>query len=216
MAASPTIPREKLPSYIESVTAAAVLGCGILVRAPEWTMFDPERGGDVSGRYCLNTAEVAEVEALKARPDWMVVLSGAFERPFGYKDPTGRLVPARDPELRASIVKHLTSRIERARSHGVRTALVEWACMGEEVGNEEKAGWTRWHNKILSEMAASIPGTAVIKPNEKVCVHSDPTGSPTAEKEVAWGNEVHPVDREWLWNVQLGPELLAASWNPAN
>jgi peptidoglycan/LPS O-acetylase OafA/YrhL len=212
MAAAPKIPRDKLPPYIESVTTAGVLGCGILVRAPEWTMFDPDRGGDVPGAYCLDSAEVAEVEALKARPDWMVVFSGGFERPFGYKDRTGRLVPARDPELRASIVKHLSSRVERARAHGVRTALVEWACMGEEAGNTEKAGWTRWHNKILSEVAASIPGTAIIEPNDKVCVNSDPTGSPTPDKERAWGHEVHPKDLEWLWNVQLGPELLAASF----
>lgn len=210
-AAFPKIPRKDLPPYIESVTVAGVLGCGVLVRAPEWTMYDPARGGDVSGRYCLDTAEVAEVRALRAHPDWMVLFSGGFERPFAYKDSTGRLVPARDPRIRASIVTHLTMRIERARAAGVRTALVEWACMGEEVGDEEKAGWTRWYNAILREVADSIPGTVVIEPNARVCVNSDPTGAPTPEKEAAWGHEVHPVDLRWLWNVQLGPELLAAS-----
>lgn len=210
-AAHPKIARSRLPPYIESVTVAGVLGCGILVRAPEWTMYDPARGGDVSGAYCVDTAEVAEIEALRASPDWMVLFSGGFERPFGYKDRDGRLVPARDPELRASIVEHLTSRIERARTAGTRTALVEWACMGEEVGDEEKAGWTRWHNAILAEVAASIPGTLLLKPNANVCVDADPLGAPTPAKERAWGYEVHPVDLEWLWNVQLGPELLAAS-----
>lgn len=83
--------------------------------------------------------------------------------------------------------------------------------MGEEVGDEEKAGWTRWYNAILREVADSIPGTVVIEPNARVCVNSDPTGAPTPEKEAAWGHEVHPVDLRWLWNVQLGPELLAAS-----
>ena len=64
-AAFPKIPRKNLPSYIDSVTVAGVLGCGILVRAPEWTMWDPNRGGDVSGDYCIDTAEVAEFLELR-------------------------------------------------------------------------------------------------------------------------------------------------------
>jgi peptidoglycan/LPS O-acetylase OafA/YrhL len=210
-AAHPPVPREELPPYIESVTLAGVLGCGILVRAPGWTLYDPERGGLVSGAYCRETAEVAEVEALRARPDWMVLFSGGFERPHDYRAPDGRMLPARHPDIRAAVVEHLTARVERARAAGTRTALVEWACPGIEVGDAVLAEATRWHNTILREVAASVPGTITIPPSEAVCIDGDATGRPTPDKERAWGFEVHPVDRGWLWGVQIGPALLAAS-----
>lgn len=210
-AAHPPVPRDELPHYIESVTLAGVLGCGILVRAPGWTLYDPERGGLVSGAYCQETAEVAEVQALRARPDWMVLFSGGFERPHDYRAPDGRMLRARHPDIRAAVVEHLTARIERARAAGTRTALVEWACPGIEVGDAELAEATRWHNTILREVAAAIPGTITIPPSEAVCIDGDATGRPTPAKERAWGYEVHPVDRRWLWGVQIGPALAAAS-----
>lgn len=209
-AAHPPVPRHELPPSIDSVTLAGVLGCGILVRAPGWTMIDPDRGGRVDGSYCEETAEVAEVRALQAGADWMVVFSGGFERPFDYEAPDGRVLPARHPEIRAAVIEHLSARVERARAHGVRTALVEWSCPGEEVGNAEMNAATRWHNDLLREVAGSIPGTITVAPSEQVCIGGDPAGEPTPEKERAWGYEVHPEDRGWLWNVQIGPVLDAA------
>ncbi len=43
----------------------------------------------------------------------------------------------------------------------------------------------------------------------------DATGAPTAAKARAWGSDdrVHVVDRgrAWVWRVEIGPALLAAS-----
>jgi len=48
-----------------------------------------------------------------------------------------------------------------------------------------------------------------------VCVDADPGGAPTAVKAKAWGtpDRVHVTDRgqAWVWNVQIGPALWAAS-----
>ena len=208
-AAHPPIPRKDLPPYIDSVIDAGVLGSGVLVRAPGWTMIDPDRGGRVSGEYCIDSAEAAEILALKSKPDWMVLFSGAFERPFDYEAPDGKVYPARSQTIRDGVVEQLTFRVERARAAGVRTALVEWSCSSLEIGDAEAAEWTRWHNTILREVAASIPGTITIPPSDAVCVDGDPAGSPTPAKDKAWGHEVHPVDLVWLWSVQLGPTLLA-------
>jgi peptidoglycan/LPS O-acetylase OafA/YrhL len=210
MAAHPVVRPEELPPHIAEVILAGVLGCGVLVRAPGWTLVDPVRG-EVSGDYCIESAEVAEVTALESAPDWMVLFSGGFERPYPYKAPDGRVLPARHPEIRTAVAEHLTSRIMRAHRKGVRTALVEWACPGPDVGDETLAEATRWHNAILREVAASTPGTITIPPNHDVCIDGDAAGRPTPEKDRAWGYEVHPVDRAWLWDVHLGRALLEAS-----
>lgn len=93
----------------------------------------------------------------------------------------------------------------------MRTALVEWSCAPGEASDPFLVEGTRWYNDLIREVATARPGTISIPPNERVCVNADPTGEPTEEKNRAWGYEVHPADREWLWNVQIGPALWAAS-----
>ncbi|NLA36056.1 MAG: hypothetical protein GX868_10280 [Actinobacteria bacterium] len=210
-AAHPPVPRRELPSYIGSVTTAGVLGCGILVRAEGWTMFDPDRGGFVDGSYCRETAEVAEQRLLASEPDWMVVFSGAFERPFRYRGPDGAMHEPRDPTIRAEVARLLTARIDRAAAHGVRTAILEWSCAPGEASDPDAVEGTIWYNTLIREVAQSRPGTITIPPTERVCMDADPTGEPTVEKNKAWGYEVHPADRGWLWTVQIGPALFAAS-----
>lgn len=215
------VDQDELPDHIAVVANAGVLGCGLLVRTPGWMVNSPAHGGLVDGSYCrgAGSAEDAEVIGLSARPDWLVITSGGYEQAHAYRSPDGRMLPARDPEIRRAVTDALELRIERANAHGTRVALLEFACPGREPGETGWDEFTRtsieWHNSILEEVAAANPGTITIPPSTDVCSDGDAAGRPTPAKAEAWGTDdrVHVTDRGqgWVWQVQIGPALWAAS-----
>jgi hypothetical protein len=211
----------ELPDHIGVVANAGVLGCGLLVRTEGWMVDNPSRGGLVEGSYCRGdgSAEEAERLALSARPDWLVITSGGYEQSHAYRTPDGRMLPAHHPEIRQAIKDALELRIERANAEGTRVALLEFACPGRLPGEPGWDEFTResieWHNSNLREVAAAHPGTITIPPDGSVCVDGDAAGRPTPEKAEAWGtpDRVHVTDsgQAWVWQVQIGPALWAAS-----
>ena len=213
--------RSELPGYIGVVANAGVLGCGVLVRTVGWMVDNPARGGLVDGSYCRGerSAEAAEILGLSARPDWLVITSGGYEQSHAYLAPDGSILPANGPEIRQAVKDALGDRIARANASGTRVALLEFVCPGRRPGEPNAEEFTResieWHNSNLREVAAEHPGTITIPATDRVCVDADPGGAPTAVKAKAWGtpDRVHVTDRgqAWVWNVQIGPALWAAS-----
>jgi len=215
------VKRGELPGYIAAVANAGVLGCGVLVRTPGWMVDNPARGGLVDGSYCRakGSAEDAEIIGLAAHPDWLVITSGGYEQSHSYRTPDGRMVPPDSPEIRQGVKDALGLRIARANAQGTRVALLEFACPGRKRGAPGWDEFTRasieWHNSNLREVAEAHPGTIVIPPSDRVCVGGDAAGAPTPEKAKAWGSadRVHVTDRGqgWVWKVQIGPALWAAT-----
>jgi len=215
------VKRSELPDYIGSVANAGVLGCGVLVRTPGWMVDNPARGGLVDGSYCRGpgSADDAEATGLSASPDWLVITSGGYEQSHRYQTPDGRMLPPDDPEVRQAVQDALHLRIQRANERGTRVALLEFACPGRLRGEPGWDEFTRasieWHNTNLREVAAAHPGTITIPPSADVCRGGDAAGTPTTAKATAWGSDdrVHVTDRGqgWVWQVQIGPALWAAS-----
>jgi hypothetical protein len=218
--------RSELPSFIGRVANAGVLGCGVLVRSEGWMVNNPSRGGLVDGSYCRGdrSAEAAEILGLAARPDWLVITSGGYEQSHEYRTPDGLMVPANSPEIRQAVKDALDLRIRRANAQGTRVALLEFVCPGRRPGEPGFDEFTQesigWHNSNLRETAAQHPGTITIPATAEVCVGADPAGVPTPDKAAAWGtpDRVHVTDRgqRWVWNVQIGPALWAASVTTAS
>ena len=129
------------------------------------------------------------------------------------------MLPPNDPEIRQAVQDALDIRIKRANENGTRVALLEFVCPGRQPGEPAWDEFTResieWHNSNLREVAAAHPGTITIPASAEVCIDGDAAGTPTPAKAEAWGadDRVHVTDegQGWVWNVQIGPALWAAS-----
>lgn len=196
------------PGYVTRIETAAVLSCGVL-SVLGYTAVDVENDGADAFGLCHLQAQ-KELSGLATRPNWMVLFSGGWEHlpwlPPGATEP----LPARSPELRAAILNELVRRANGAASFGTRTAFVAWACPSG-VSPTRTGDYIKWYNDILSEAVGSVPGSMVVWPTERVCAGGDPAGFPTGEKNAAFADGYHPVDKRWLWQDWLGPAIHGQS-----
>lgn len=202
-AAFPTPSPWELPPTIASVAMHARIGCGVLASTGARPVDTHAEGASPD---CGDQART-ELEGLGARPDWMVVFSGAWEH-LTWNLPDGRVMPAGSPELRHELFSNLAGRAQFAAQFGTRTAFVAWVCP-TGVRPERQGTYAHWYNSILRDAARAVPGSIVIEPTDRVCVGGDAGGVPTAEKSAAFVDH-HPVDKAWTWQVWLGPALDAA------
>lgn len=196
------------PWYLSRVDVAAVPACGLLSSAG-WTAVDVENDRPDSFGLCPTQA-LREIGGLRRHPNWMVMFSGGWEHlPW---IPPGATTPlaARSPEMRTAIFDELVRRASGALAIGTRTAFVTWVCPAG-VTPTRSGDYVIWYNDILREVTRTVPGTIVIEPTDRVCVNGDAAGMPTAEKNAAFGGAYHPQDKAWLWQVWLGPVLIANS-----
>lgn len=207
---------DQLPKGIGSVDSRAIIGCGLLA-AEGWSY---ERGGtggplEPAAEACRQQPE-AERRGLQSKPDVVLLFPGAWEW-SKVRSPSGRIVPARGPEMAGILHARLLRRIQAAHAVGARFVLVQWSCPGSKAaGVRRDDGYIRWINGVIDDAAASGRRAGamvdVLEPNVAVCRDADPTAAPTPAKVAATDDEVHITSTDggrWIWEAWLGPALLA-------
>lgn len=186
------------------------MGCGLVPHG--WAFEMPEREDRFYPDRCVHQPKAQET-GLEAGPDVVMLWVGAWDV-FDQRRPDGTLFRNGSDAYGFLVRTWLQERIDRNRSVGVATVLVEVPCFGTRDGELRTLEAVDWFNDQVRMVANSNPGwVRTIQPEKALCRDGKP------DVENADGDPVRPdglhfdeAGREWLWRTWLA-DAIASSFS---